>query len=67
MQKSDIVKCTRQITGKALIPPKWAFGYVQSQERYETQEEILNVAAEFKKRDIPLSCIVLDWLIMFIL
>lgn len=62
LQKSDIVKCTRQITGKALIPPKWAFGYVQSQERYETQEEILNVAAEFKKRDIPLSCIVLDWL-----
>ena len=60
--KADIVKRMRKITGKATLPPKWAFGYVQSQERYETQEEILNTAAEFKKRNIPLSCIVLDWL-----
>ena len=60
--KCDIVKAMRKITGKALLPPKWAFGYVQSQERYETQDEILSVAAEFKKRNIPLSCIVLDWL-----
>lgn len=42
--------------------PKWAFGYIQSKERYKTQEEILSVADEFKKRDIPLGCIVLDWL-----
>ena len=31
----------RRLTGKALIPPKWALGYIQSQERYETQQEIL--------------------------
>ena len=60
--KADIVKGIRQITGKALMPPKWAFGYIQSQERYESQEEILSTAGEFKKRNIPLSCIVLDWL-----
>ena len=60
--KADIVKCIRQISGKALMPPKWAFGYIQSQERYESQEEILKVAKEFKKRKIPVSCLVLDWL-----
>ena len=60
--KADIVKRMRTITGKATLPPKWAFGYVQSQERYETQKEILDTVKEFKKRNIPLSCIVLDWL-----
>jgi len=61
-KKSQIIAGMRKLTGKALIPPKWAFGYVQSQERYESQQEILDTAAEFKKRGIPLSTIVLDWL-----
>jgi len=61
-KKSEIVCGMRRLTGKALLPPKYAFGYVQSQERYESQREILDTVAEFKRRDIPLSTIVLDWL-----
>ena len=57
-----VIREYRKITGKAAMLPKWAFGYIQSQERYETQEEILNVAAEYRKRKIGLDCIVLDWL-----
>ena len=59
---SSIISAMRRLTGKALLPPKWAFGYIQSQERYESQQEILDTAAEFKKRGIPVSAIVLDWL-----
>ena len=59
---SNIVSAMRRLSGKALLPPKWALGYVQSQERYETQQEILDTAAEFKKRNIPVGAIVLDWL-----
>lgn len=51
----------RQLTGRAVMLPRWAFGYVQSKERYHNQEEILQIAEEFKKREIPLSCVVLDW------
>lgn len=58
----DLIAGIRKLTGKAVLLPKWAFGYIQSKERYKTQEEILSVAAEFGKRDIPLGCIVLDWL-----
>lgn len=61
-KKSGIVANMRRLTGKALIPPKWAFGYVQSQERYESEQEILEVAQEFKNRDIPVSALVLDWI-----
>ena len=59
---SPIISAMRRLTGKALLPPKWAFGYIQSQERYESQKEILDTVAEFKNRKIPLSAIVLDWL-----
>lgn len=56
------VKAYRFLTGKAVMLPKWAFGYVQSQERYETQEEILQVAKEYRERGIGLDGIVLDWM-----
>ncbi|MDQ6902371.1 MAG: DUF5110 domain-containing protein [Bacteroidota bacterium] len=51
----------RTITGKATIVPKWAMGFWQSRERYKTQDEILNTVDEFRKRNIPLDNIVLDW------
>ena len=57
----ELVKGIRALTGKAVMLPKWAFGYVQSKERYKTQEEILTTAEEFQKRKIPVSCLVLDW------
>ena len=36
-------------------------GFWQSRERYKTQDEILSTAAEFRKRQIPIDNIVLDW------
>ena len=30
--------------------PKWAFGYVQSKERYATQEELIEVVREYRAR-----------------
>ncbi len=57
----DLVKGIRRITGKAAMLPKWAYGYIQSKERYKTQAEILHTAEEFGKRDIPVSCLVQDW------
>lgn len=58
----ELIRGIRRITGKAELLPKWAYGYVQSKERYRTQQEILDTAAEFQKRGIPLSCLVQDWL-----
>ncbi|MDF7810635.1 TIM-barrel domain-containing protein [Hymenobacter sp. YC55] len=57
----EVVSGYRQITGPAPIMPKWAMGFWQSRERYKTQAEILNTAAEFRKRQIPIDNIVLDW------
>ena len=58
---NDVVREYRHLTGKAAMLPKWAFGYLQSQERYETQDEILKIADEHRNRHIGLDCLVLDW------
>lgn len=57
----DLVKGYRLLTGKASMLPRWAFGFIQSQERYDTQEEILQVAKEYRRRKIGLDMLVLDW------
>jgi alpha-D-xyloside xylohydrolase len=57
----DVIGGYRTLTGKATIVPKWAMGFWQSRERYKTQDEILTTVAEFRKRNIPLDNIVLDW------
>ncbi len=57
----EIIKEYRFLTGKAPMFPKWMFGYAQSKERYETQEELIEVVKEYRNRKIPLDLIVLDW------
>lgn len=44
-----------------MLLPQWAFGFWQSRERYKTQQEILDVVAEFRKRNLPLDNVVQDW------
>ena len=58
----DVISGYRTLTGKAPIMPKWAMGYWQSREKYNTQEEVLSTLAEFRKRGIPIDNIVIDWL-----
>lgn len=57
----EVISGYRDITGKAPIVPKWALGFWQSRERYKTENEILATVAEFRKRQIPIDNIVLDW------
>jgi alpha-D-xyloside xylohydrolase len=57
-----LVAGVRALTGRPTLFPKWAYGYVQSKERYKTQDELVAVVREFRERAIPLDCIVLDWL-----
>jgi len=58
----DVIHGYRTITGKAPVMPKWAMGYWQSREKYNTQEEVLSTLAEFRRRRIPIDNIVIDWL-----
>ncbi len=52
----------RALTGRAVMLPKWAFGYIQSQERYESAGELVDTAEQFRRRGIALDALVLDWM-----
>jgi len=58
----QVISGMRRLTGRQSMLPKWAYGYVQSKERYKTQAELIEVVKEYRARQIPLDCIVLDWL-----
>jgi alpha-D-xyloside xylohydrolase len=51
----------RRLTGVTPLPPKAAFGLIQSKARYETQKEVLDVADGYRKRGYPLDVMVVDW------
>lgn len=61
-EPNEVVAGYRFLTGKASMLPRWAYGYVQSQERYESQEEILRTVEESRMRGLGMDCIVQDWL-----
>ena len=50
-----------KLTGTTPLPPKAAFGLIQSKARYESQAELLDVAQGYRKRNLPLDVMVLDW------
>ncbi|MFD1950776.1 TIM-barrel domain-containing protein [Sphingomonas arantia] len=51
----------RQLTGKAEMMPKWAYGFWQSRQRYDTAAELTAVVDRYRELKIPLDNIVLDW------
>ncbi len=48
-------------TGEPPLLPEWALGFWQCKLRYRTQEELLEVAREYKRRGLPLAVIVVDY------
>lgn len=57
----EVIAGYRTLTGPVPMFAKWAYGYWQSRERYKTQEQIIEVAREFRERRIPLDVIIQDW------
>ena len=51
----------RKLTGKAVMLPRWSFGYWQSKERYQTQDELLSVGKRYRDEKIPIDVMVQDW------
>ena len=56
-----IVSAYRQLTGVAPMFPKWVFGYMQSKQKYNTQDEVVSIVKGFRDRKFPLDLIVQDW------
>lgn len=57
----NVIAGYRHLTGQAPMMPKWTYGFWQSRQRYETQEQLLDVVREYRKQGWPLDAIVQDW------
>lgn len=51
----------RMLTGEVPMMPLWSYGFMQSKERYKSQEETLGVVKKYRELGIPLDCIIQDW------
>lgn len=56
-----IIAEVRDLTGKAPMLPLWAYGYFQSKERYQTQQESLDVLKKYRDLKVPIDVIIQDW------
>ena len=51
----------RELTGPAPLFGKWAYGYWQCKNRYDSQQELLTIAQKYRDLHTPLDNIVQDW------
>lgn len=59
---AEVLKKLFALVGRPALLPRWAYGYIQSKERYTCSDELIDVTREFRRRNLGLDCIVLDWM-----
>lgn len=58
---AEIEESYASATGKVPMMPDYGMGFWQCKLRYRTQEELLAVAREYKRRNLPIDVIVVDF------
>jgi alpha-D-xyloside xylohydrolase len=51
----------RGLTGKAVMLPRWAYGFWQSRQRYNTQAEVVDTVRRYRELNLPIDNVVQDW------
>lgn len=58
---AEIEEDYARVTGTVPMMPEYGLGFWQCKLRYQTQEELLEVAREYKRRGLPIDVIVIDY------
>jgi len=58
---AEIEEAYANVTGTVQMMPEYGLGFWQCKLRYQTQEELLEVAREYKRRNLPIDLIVIDY------
>lgn len=58
---AQIEELYASVTGTVPMMPEYGLGFWQCKLRYQTQEELLEVAREYKRRNLPIDLIVIDY------
>src|SRR5579872_997210 len=57
----QIVAAYRELTGGVPMLGKWAYGFWQCKNKYQSQAELLGVAHKYRELHLPVDNIVQDW------
>lgn len=57
---NSVLERYTELTGRIQMPPLWALGYHQSRHSYSPQASVLELAAEFRSRQMPCDALYLD-------
>ena len=60
-QPREIVRAYTGVSGRVPRMPEYGLGFWQCKLRYQTQEELLRVAREYRRRELPIDLIVVDY------
>ncbi len=58
---AEIEEAYAKATGTVPMMPEYGLGFWQCKLRYQTQDELVEVAREYKKRNLPIDVIVIDF------
>jgi alpha-glucosidase/alpha-D-xyloside xylohydrolase len=47
-----------EVTGRAVIPPKWALGYMQSHRTLEDENQMIDIVKTFREKKIPVDAVI---------
>ena len=56
-----VIASYRRLTGAAPMLGKWAWGFWQCRNRYQSQQELLDVVARYRSMHVPIDGIIQDW------
>lgn len=56
-----VIAGIRKLTGNVPMFPLWSYGFIQSRERYETQDQLVGIVKKYRELNVPLDGIVQDW------
>jgi alpha-D-xyloside xylohydrolase len=60
-EMDTIIHHYRDLTGHSPLFGKWAYGFIQSKDRYTSTQQLLDITAEYRTQHVPLDVIVQDW------
>jgi alpha-D-xyloside xylohydrolase len=60
-EADDIIGHYRALTGEVPLFGRWAYGFWQCKNKYQSQAELEGVAAKYRAEHIPVDNIVQDW------
>ncbi len=60
-EMDTVIHHYRELTGHAPLFGEWAYGFIQSKDRYTSAQQLLDIAGTYRSRHVPLDVIVQDW------